>query len=191
MKRIILASQSPRRIELLNRLVKFFDVEESLTDEQSFEKNPEKLAVELAQRKAQDVFSRNGDSVVIGADTVVSVGGLVLGKPMDEEDARSMIRMLSGREHVVYTGVCAISKEFCKTVCCRTEVTFDKLSASEMDGYIAERDWDDKAGAYGIQGAAAKYIKGIKGDYYNVMGLPLHETYVLLKEISILYEYTL
>jgi septum formation protein len=191
MKRIILASQSPRRIELLTRLVDSFDIEESQTDEQSREKNAEKLACELAMRKARDVLSRNGDAIVIGADTVVAAGGSILGKPQDEADARRMIARLSGGEHAVYTGVCAISKEFCKTICCRTQVTFDKLSAAEVYSYILEGDWEDKAGAYGIQGAAAKHIKGIKGDYYNVMGLPLREVYVLLKEINILYECTL
>lgn len=191
MKRIILASQSPRRIELLSRLVDSFDIEESWTDEESHEKNAEKLSAALASRKAEDVFGRNGDAIVIGADTVVAVGSSILGKPQDAEEARSMITRLSGREHSVFTGVCAVSREFKKTLCCRTDVLFEDLTAGEIDDYIAQGDWDDKAGAYGIQGAAAKYIRGIRGDYYNVMGLPLHALYNLLKEINILYEYTL
>ncbi|MEI6101130.1 MAG: Maf family protein [Eubacteriales bacterium] len=191
MKRIVLASQSPRRIELLSRLVEPFDVDESWADEQSDETNPEKLAALLAERKAMDVFERNRDAVVIGADTVVAVGKRILGKPEDEAHAREMILLLAGGEHFVYTGVCVVSKDFSKTVCCRTTVCFDKLSPSETDAYIATGDWSDKAGAYGIQGEAAKYIKEIKGDYYSVMGLPLHALYKLLEEIRILYEYTL
>lgn len=191
MKRIVLASKSPRRIELLYRLVDSFDVDESMMGEQSDETNPEKLAVLLAARKARDVFERNQDAVVIGADTVVAAGKRILGKPEDEAQAREMLSLLAGGEHTVYTGVCVVSKDFCKSVCCRTTVCFDKLSPSEADAYIATGDWSDKAGAYGIQGEAAKFIKEIKGDYYSVMGLPLHALYKLLEEIQIFYEYTL
>ena len=183
MKRIILASKSPRRKELLGRLVKDFEIEESAIDEESSETDPDRLAGRLAKMKARDVFSRNPGAIVIGADTVVAVDGKLLGKPRDEADAREMIARLAGRTHSVHTGVCVTAEGFCRTVCCKTFVTFDEMSGEDMDEYIAVGDYRDKAGAYGIQGAAAKYISGICGDYYNVMGLPIHALYKILKEI--------
>ena len=183
MKRVILASKSPRREELIGRLVEKFEIEESGIDEQSIETDPNKLSSRLAKMKAADVFSRNRDAVVIGADTVVAADGRLLGKPHDEAEARDMISLLAGSTHSVYTGVCVISENFCKTVCCKTLVTFDEMSKEDIDDYIAMGDYKDKAGAYGIQGAAAKYISGICGDYYNVVGLPVHALYHILKEI--------
>lgn len=183
-KRIVLASASPRRAELLGRLTGDFNVEESGADETYAGGNPAKLARILAERKAADVFSRNPDAVVIGADTVVALGGRIFGKPRDEADARSMLRLLSGRQHVVYTGVCVLSARYKRVFCSRTKVQFDTFSQQETDAYIASGDWADKAGAYGIQGTAAKYIRGIKGDYYNVVGLPLNTLYKLLKDLE-------
>lgn len=183
MKRIILASKSPRRKELLERLVEKFEIEESGINEESNETDPDRLAGRLAKMKAADVFSRNSDAVVIGADTVVAADGRLLGKPRGEPEAREMIALLSGRTHSVHTGVCVITSGFCKTVCCKTLVSFDEMTKEDIDDYIAAGDYKDKAGAYGIQGAAAKYISGICGDYYNVVGLPLHALYKILKEI--------
>jgi len=120
---------------------------------------------------------------VIGADTVVAADGRILGKPRDEAEAREMVTLLAGKDHMVYTGVCVIAGDFCKTICSKTLVTFDKMTKEEIDAYIKEEDWVGKAGAYGIQGEAAKHIAGINGDYYNVMGLPLNALYKLLKEI--------
>ncbi len=183
MKKIILASKSPRREELLRRLVENFAIEESGIDEESSETDPDQLACRLAEMKARDVFARSQDAVVIGADTVVAVDGKLLGKPRDEADAREMIALLAGRTHSVHTGVCVVAEGFCKTVCCKTLVTFDEMSGEDVDDYIAAGDYRDKAGAYGIQGAAAKHISGICGDYYNVVGLPVHALYKVLKEI--------
>lgn len=183
MKKVILASKSPRRKELLGRIVDKFEIEESGIDEESNETDPEKLASLLAEMKASDVFLHNNDAVVIGADTVVAADGRLLGKPRDETEAREMIALLAGRTHSVHTGVCVITAGFCKTVCCKTLVTFDEMSKEDIDDFIAAGDWADKAGAYGIQGAAAKYIAGICGDYFNVMGLPINVLHKILKEI--------
>lgn len=183
MKRVILASKSPRRAELLGRLLDSFDIEESRVAEDSITADPETLVRELAEEKAGDVFSRNPDAVVIGADTVVYCAGRILGKPEDEAGARAMVALLSGRTHTVYTGVCVLAEGFSRTVCAATDVTFGELDAEEMDEYIAAGDWTDKAGAYAIQGAAGKHITRIDGDYYNVVGLPLNALYGVLKEI--------
>jgi septum formation protein len=183
MKKVILASRSPRREELLGRILEDFEIEESGIDEASGETDPDKLAGTLAERKAADVFSRNRDAVVIGADTVVAADGKLLGKPRDESEARKMIALLAGRTHSVHTGVCVAAEGFIKIICCKTLVSFDEMSQMDIDDYISAGDYKDKAGAYGIQGAAAKYITGICGDYYNVVGLPVHALYKILKEI--------
>ncbi len=183
MRRVLLASKSPRRKELLGRLLNGFDIEESRVEEDSPETDPEALVRALAEEKAGDVFSRNPDAVVIGADTVVCCAGRVLGKPQDEAQARDMVALLSGRIHTVYTGVCVLAEGFSRTVCAATDVTFDTLTAKEIDEYIAAGDFKDKAGAYAIQGAAGKHITRIDGDYYNVVGLPLNALYRVLKEV--------
>lgn len=183
MRRVILASKSPRRAELLGRLLNHFEIEESRVEEACRETDPETLVRELAAEKAGDVFARNPDAVVIGADTVVYCAGRILGKPENEAEAREMTALLSGRTHTVYTGVCVLAEGFSKTVCAATDVTFDDMDAKEIDEYIAAGDWADKAGAYAIQGAAGKHIARIDGDYYNVVGLPLNALYNVLKEV--------
>ncbi len=183
MKRIILASKSPRRAELLGRLLNQFDIEESRVAEDRVETDPEKLVRTLAEEKAADVFSRNPLAVVIGADTVVFCNGKILGKPDSEAQARGMLSMMAGRTHTVYTGVCVLAEGFSRTVAAATDVTFDDMDTEEMDEYIAAGDWTDKAGAYAIQGAAGKHITRIDGDYYNVVGLPLNALYKLLREV--------
>jgi len=183
MRRIILASKSPRRAELLGRLLHGFEIEESRVAETDAEKDPKKLVERLAREKAADVFSRNPDAVVIGADTVVCCEGRILGKPDGAEGAREMMALLARRTHTVYTGVCVLAQGFSRELCEATDVTFDEMSAGEMDAYIAAGDWTDKAGAYAIQGAAGKHITRIDGDYYNVVGLPLNALYRVLKEV--------
>lgn len=183
MRRVILASKSPRRKQLLGRLLNHFEIEESRVEEDSSTADPEILVRELAEEKAGDVFARNPDAIVIGADTVVCCAGRILGKPEDEAGAREMVALLSGRTHTVYTGVCVLAEGFSRTVCAATDVTFGELDAEETDEYIAAGDWADKAGAYAIQGAAGKHITRIDGDYYNVVGLPLNALYGVLKEI--------
>ena len=125
------------------------------------------------------------DETVIGADTVVSIDGEILGKPHDEADAWRMLELLSGRTHSVFTGVAVISNGKLTTFAEETRVTFFTLDDREIARYIAAGEPFDKAGAYGIQGAGALLVKGIEGDYYNVMGLPAGRLYRLLKSLNI------
>ena len=173
---LILASASPRRKELLELANYEFrcipsDAEENMDDFQSVEQ----LTMDLAALKARDVFRNHPNDVVIGADTVVAIDGKVLGKPKDQADARRMLEMLSGREHRVSTGVAICSPRGEEIFCVSAGVEFYPLSAREISDYVASGEPMDKAGAYGIQGLGALLIKGICGDYYTVMGLPIAE----------------
>ena len=175
--KIILASASPRRKELLTLAGIEYDVtvsqcEETLPDGIT----PDKAVEELARQKAEDVFSRNGNAMIIAADTVVALGNIILGKPKDEEDAYNMLTSLSGRRHTVFTGVCIKTKDKTDIFHVATEVEFYDLSEKEIKDYIATKEPMDKAGAYGIQGKGFVLVKGIHGDYFNVVGLPLAET---------------
>ena len=135
---------------------------------------PQEVVMELASIKAKDIYERSDkQSMVVGADTVVAYKGQILGKPSDEEDARRMLSMLSGQTHEVYTGVCVIEDGQIKTFYEETKVTFYEISEDEIDRYIGTGEPMDKAGSYGIQGKAAVFIKGIEGDYYNVVGFPI------------------
>ena len=181
MRRLILASASPRRRELLNLITDSFDVIVSECDENITGLSPEKLVCELAKRKADAVFEANRDAVVIGADTVVAVDDIILGKPSSREEAKSFIKMMRGRAHKVYTGIAVISKDKKVSAYDETSVEFADMSDAEIEAYLDVSDYGDKAGAYGIQGAAAKHIKKINGCYYNVMGLPVALLYEILK----------
>jgi septum formation protein len=172
--KIILASASPRRKELLTLAGFEYEVivsqcEEILPDGIT----PDKAVEELARQKAEDVFNRNSDCMIIAADTVVALGNTILGKPKDEEDAFRMLSSLSGKRHAVYTGVCIKSKDKTDIFHVATEVEFYDLTEKEIRDYIATKEPMDKAGAYGIQGRGALLVKRIDGDYYNVMGLPV------------------
>ena len=177
----ILASKSPRRREILEMLGVKFEVITSEADESSDITDPYKLVEELSLRKGlavRDALIAEGrdlsDTVIISADTVVAIDGEILGKPHDEEDARRMLRLYSGRAHEVLSGVCLIKGE---TVAVSHEVTlveFDVMSEEEIRSYVRTNAPYDKAGAYAIQGAASAYIRGIRGDYFNVVGLPVH-----------------
>jgi len=182
--RLILASTSPRRRELLALLGLPFEVVASGFDEDSL--SPQNLAPQdyvtaLARGKAAEVAARVGedtlvigaDALVIGADTTVVLDGQFLNKPADDADAARMLRALSGRTHQVYTGLCLIHGSDVQTDYAVTEVTFDTLTDSVIAAYLATGEPRDKAGAYGIQGKALSFIPGINGDYFNVVGLPL------------------
>lgn len=184
-KRIILASGSPRRKELLSYIVGDFDIIPSSLEENA-QGNPEQQTLKLAKDKALDVAASYPGAVVIGADTLVAVDDKILGKPKDKRDAADMLRMLSGRTHKVYTGVAIISGEKILTECVVTEVTFGTMTDGEITSYIETGEPMDKAGAYGIQGLSGKYICGINGDYFNVMGLPQNTVYNMLKSIGVL-----
>lgn len=178
MKRIVLASQSPRRKEILGMIVDKFDIEVADVDETMNKANDLEVEIQLlAKRKAQKVFENNDDAIVIGSDTIVVIDDVVLGKPKDDEDARKMLRMLSDHEHRVITGVCIMDDSHCITFTNVSKVTFDKMSEDEIDGYVLTKEPSDKAGAYAVQGIGAKFIKRIDGDYFSIMGLPVHDVY--------------
>lgn len=179
---IILASQSPRRRELMGLLRIPFTVCVADVDETMDPGNtPYEEVARLSRKKAAAITRQPGD-IVIAADTIVVCDGRVLGKPADETDAFRMLRLLSGKTHEVMTGLTVLSDEKC--VCC-TEVAqlrFRELSDGEILSYIATGEPMDKAGAYGIQGGAALFAETMTGDFYNVMGLPVCRLNMILKE---------
>lgn len=185
MRKMILASASPRRRELLTQAGFSFEVKVSDADEIITEKEPDKIVKELALVKACAVAASETEALIIGADTIVTVDGKILGKPRDAEEAFSMLSMLQGRTHQVYTGVALITKEeglqkshvFSE----KTDVHMYPMTEQEIREYIATGEPLDKAGAYGIQGRAAVYIRKIEGDYNNVVGLPISRLYQELK----------
>ena len=174
MKHIILASASPRRKEILELADLKFDVMPSDAQEITTKTAPNEVVMELASLKAKDIYKKSEEqSMIVGADTVVAYQGQILGKPTDEADAKRMLTMLSGQTHEVYTGVCVIEDGKTKTFYEETKVTFYEISDEQIDRYIKTGEPMDKAGSYGIQGKAAVFIKGIEGDYYNVVGFPI------------------
>ncbi len=176
MKRFILASNSPRRKELLTNCGYLFEVKPSECDESITEGlTPGETVKELARRKALSVLTNNTDAVVLGCDTVVAVDGEILGKPADREDAFKMLMSLSGKKHIVASGVCIVDGERCECFENTTEVEFYPLSEETVNSYLDTLEYADKAGGYGIQGYGSVLVKGIRGDYFSVMGLPVSE----------------
>ena len=174
MKHIILASASPRRKEILELADLKFDVMPSDAQEITTKTAPNEVVMELASIKAKDIYKKSEkQSMIVGADTVVAYQGQILGKPTDEAEAKRMLTMLSGQTHEVYTGVCIIEDGKTKTFYEETKVTFYEISDEQINHYIKTGEPMDKAGSYGIQGKAAVFIKGIEGDYYNVVGFPI------------------
>lgn len=208
--RIVLASASPRRRELMEQIGLKFEVKVSNVPEQTSADVPHRMVEELSAQKAEAVFRlleearegaqsmkpdkaaevlcRQEGTLVVGADTVVSAEGRILGKPADREDAAGMLAMLSGRSHEVYTGVTLIYRSVSgqvrrKSFHERTEVVFYPMSRAEIERYVSTGDCMDKAGAYGIQGLCARYIREIRGDYNNVVGLPAGRLYQEAKNL--------
>ena len=180
---LVLASQSPRRKELLAILGIPFSVVPSSIDETPLAgENPEEFAARVAREKGMEVASRVSQSVVLSADTVVTIDGEILGKPVDEADAVRMLKKLSGRDHWVYTGVTILNqvKNEILEGTDRTRVWFNLLDEEQILDYVRRENVLDKAGAYAIQGYAGVYIPKIEGNYFNVMGLPLPLVYELL-----------
>ncbi len=174
---LVLASKSPRRSEILKNAGIDFTVRVADADETIPEgTKPSDAVVFLAARKAMAV-ERADDEIILGADTVVVLDDKILGKPKDREDAFNMLKSLSGRVHSVFTGVCAIGNGISMTFSEETKVEFLPLTDEEIDSYIDTNEPYDKAGAYGIQGLASKFICGIQGDYFNVVGLPISRIY--------------
>lgn len=175
--KIVLASKSPRRSEILKNAGIDFTVRVANADETIPDgTKPQDAVVFLAARKAMAV-EKGEDELILGADTVVVLQDKILGKPKDREDAFNMLKSLSGRVHSVFTGVCAIGNGISMTFAEETKVEFLPLTDDEINAYIDSSEPYDKAGAYGIQGLASKFIKGIEGDYFNVVGLPISRIY--------------
>ena len=203
MSQIILASQSPRRKELLEQIGLEFEICPAKGEEIITKTIPEEVVMELSKQKAEEVaamvssyakehkdITTPSDIMVIGADTVVAYDGKILGKPADEADAKRMLTMLSGNTHSVFTGVTLVlidkSGRAGELVFYeKTDVKMHKMSEAEIDRYIATGEPMDKAGSYGIQGKCAIYIEKIDGDYNNVVGLPITRIYQELKKIGI------
>ncbi len=190
MMRYILASGSPRRKELLTKVIPEFEIIPAVSEEVCSSTEPSEMVQELSKQKASEIFykvftDKSDRFIVIGSDTVVSYNHRVLGKPTDRDDAARMVGLLQGQTHSVYTGVSVFYNEgeeikhFTFNEC--TLVHVEEMSDAEIKEYVASGECDDKAGAYGIQGLFARYIKGIDGDYYNVMGLPVARLYKELK----------
>lgn len=174
MKKIILASSSPRRKELLTTAGIEFEIHVKEVDESIPEGTlPADAAVMTAAKKAKAVASDFADCVVIGADTIVVCDDKILGKPHSHEEAVQMLRMLSGREHEVITGVCLIKNEEIRSFAKISRVRFYKLTDDEINAYVATGESMDKAGAYGIQGLGCTLVESIEGDYFNIVGLPV------------------
>lgn len=189
MEKIILASASPRRRELLSQAAIPFDVMPAEVDEENAEISgtPEQKAEQLAFMKAMAVAERTEKGLVIGADTIVVCGKEVFGKPVDRADARRMLERLSGREHLVITGI-AVLDAASGTARIDHEVTrvrFSQLAGSEIEAYIDSKEPFDKAGSYAVQGRGALMVEGIEGCYSNVVGLPLRKLYCILKEFGV------
>ncbi len=192
MNRFVLASGSPRRKELLSQVGIRYEVIKSDIEEITNSKAPEAVVMDLSGDKARDVYSRlsvykGTCNVVIGADTIVWCNGKILGKPADKAQAHEMLTLLSGQTHSVYTGVTVITDESQFSFYEKTDVNVYEMTETEIDSYIESGEPMDKAGAYGIQGRFAAYIKGINGDYNNVVGLPIGRLCQELKKRHIEY----
>ena len=190
MKKIILASGSPRRKELLTQIGVRFEVQKAEGEEIITSSVPTEVVKELSLQKAQEVAAKYDGDIVIGADTVVAAEGQILGKPRDKEDAMRMLRILQGKEHEVITGVAVLLKEQQKVINFAevTKVHVFPMTEAQMEAYVESGEPMDKAGSYGIQGKFAAYVSGIEGDYNNVVGLPIGRLYqeVLAAGVDIL-----
>ena len=186
MTHVILASQSPRRKQLLKNITETFDIIPSDADETMPEGvSPAECAAEISRRKAFDVKARFPDSLIIGADTIVVLDNKILGKPRDEEDAFNMLSALSGNTHTVYTGLTVSFGDTTFSEAVATKVTFRTLTPDMIRRYIATGEPMDKAGAYGIQDKGAILVEKIDGDYFNVVGLPICRLAKILGDMGI------
>ena len=194
MYKIILASSSPRRKELLSKIYKDFEIMVSDKETSIDTDEPTTFCVRQAKQKGLDIYEKainifpNTKLLVLSFDTVVSIDNKILGKPLDRADAKKMLEKLSGKEHKVYTGVfiaANLDNIYLNTFFEETKVRVANLSDSEIESYLNTDDYKDKAGSYGIQGSFSKFIIGIDGDFYNVMGLPIASLYQRLKELKL------
>lgn len=182
MRTMILASASPRRREILNLMGFAYTVEPAQTELPADPAlPPEEAVLCVARGKAEEIAKRHPHEVVLGADTVVVVDDTILGKPQNTEDAKAMLRRLSGREHRVITAVWICDGDKSEGFADSAAVTFMEMTEDEIDAYVASGEPMDKAGAYAIQGRGMRHIRGISGDFYTVMGLPSGRLYEVLK----------
>jgi septum formation protein len=188
--RVVLASASPRRRDLLNLIGIAHEVRPANIDETMRPREaPRRYAERLAREKASAISTRDPDLITIGADTVVVINRKVLGKPADPSDAARMLRMLSGREHTVITAVAVSRGRKLRSAIEEVRVKFRRLRGDEIDEYIAMGEPMDKAGAYGIQGYGATIVERIEGDYFAVMGLPLVRLVGLMRDVGVRYQF--
>ncbi len=191
MSKLILASASPRRKELLLNLGYQFQIEVCDLAEHSTETEPDKLVMDLAKTKAKNIMNRHNreNVIVLGADTVVANGLEILGKPRDLDHAKEMITSLQGKSHQVYTGVCLCyvkdGKVEYKSFAEKTDVKVYPMTEEEIKRYVSTGECSDKAGSYAIQGLFSPYVEGICGDYNNVVGLPVARIYQEMKKIGL------
>jgi septum formation protein len=188
--RVILASQSPRRRDLLTLIGVPHEVRPADVDETAHpDEAPVPHAERLARAKAQTLAAHDGDALVIGSDTIVVIDGDILGKPATESEARAMLARLSGRTHTVFTAVAVAFRGEIRSGVESVSVTFRALSAEQIALYVATREPMDKAGAYGIQGFGATLVERIDGDYFAVMGLALGRLVGLIRELGVRYAF--
>lgn len=180
--RIILASKSPRRKELLAKVVKDFEVIPALSPEETTTTDPVGCVKELAFHKAMEVYSQNRDALVIGCDTVVDCNGKILGKPHSSEEAMQMLCALNGKTHFVHTGVFVVYGRQMWLFCESTAVTFRNVSRNELEKYVQSGAPMDKAGAYGIQECG--FVESYEGSYDNVVGLPTERLAEILEKLD-------
>lgn len=188
MRKIVLASSSPRRKELLDQINLTYIIDPSKYEEDnSMDVQPEELVKIFSQMKAREVAQRHENAVIIGADTIVVLGDKVLGKPKHTQDAKHMLQSLSNNYHDVLTGITLIDtteeKEISSVV--KTRIAFRELSSEEINYYVETHNPIDKAGAYGIQEFSALFAERIEGDYFNIVGLPLYKLSLNLKQLGI------
>jgi septum formation protein len=178
----VLASASPRRIELLKNIKIFPKITYSseINEDINVKESPKKYCIRIAKNKALKALGKYPEEFILSADTIVFCGNKIFLKPKDKEEAKKFLAFFSGRKHNVLTCVCLAKKNLINVKKVFTKVTFKKLNAQEIEEYLLTNEWKDKAGAYAIQGYAEKFIKRINGSYSNVVGLPLYETYNLL-----------
>lgn len=178
----ILASASPRRKELLKKIVDNFSIITSNVDE-TYPDTMNKMDVAefLATKKAMSVYENNKNDIVIGSDTVIVYDNKIYGKPLNKDDARNMLKTFSNKTHYVVTGVCVASQKRTLSFSSINKVTFYELSDKEIDEYLKGDEYKDKAGSYAIQGKASLFIKNIDGDYNSIMGLPVAQLNRILK----------
>jgi len=189
-RRVVLASASPRRRQLLDLIGIEHEVSPSNIDESLRPREtPRKHAERLAREKALVVAKRNPDDIVVAADTIVVIDRKVLGKPADSADARRMLSLLSGRRHTVITAVAVARGRKVRSAIEEVRVTFRSLRRDDIDAYIATGEPMDKAGAYGIQGYGATIVERVEGDYFAVMGLPLARLVGLLRDVGARYRF--